>query len=476
MFDYTQPQAADALEIAQRLQAADFTAYFAGGCVRDALLGRAPKDFDVATDATPEKVRELFGKRRTLAFGVSFGVIGVLGNSNAPTEVATFRSDGQYSDGRRPDSVRFGNAQDDAMRRDFTINGMFFDPVGGQVIDYVGGQEDLSDARIRAIGNAAQRISEDKLRMLRAVRFAASLGFEIEPATMTAIQHHADTIHAVSGERIGAEMRRMLSPVGRIGESKQAVSLRTGYAWRLWIQSRLLSPLWPLMAHAIERDPAIVERGTSLLSSIEPPSLVVALACLIIEAELDSDACIQQLTERWKLSCDEQRAIAACAKQHSVVQHASQLPWSTVQPVLIGRDAEAVVSTARALSMVHGRTVEGIERCQAKLKGPHEQLDPQPLMTGDRLKELGYRPGPLFRDLLLTIRQEQLDGKLASEAQAIARVSELLQTSRDERIGVAVKVPNLLRTTVNCYSVGKDGFARSDREVSRCSMSCEFAS
>ncbi len=137
MFDYTQPQAEDALEIAQRLQSADFTAYFAGGCVRDALLGRAPKDFDVATDATPEKVRELFGKRRTLAFGVSFGVIGVLGKSNAPTEVATFRSDGQYSDGRRPDSVRFGNAQDDALRRDFTINGMFYDPVAGRVIDYV---------------------------------------------------------------------------------------------------------------------------------------------------------------------------------------------------------------------------------------------------------------------------------------------------------------------------------------------------
>ncbi len=303
---------------------------------------------------------------------------------------------------------------------------MFYDPVAGRVIDYVGGQEDLKLGRIRAIGNAGQRIAEDKLRMLRAVRFAASLGFEMEPATMFAIQQTADEIHAVSGERIGAEIRRMLSLLGREIDAGTSPALRTGHAWRLWIESGLLTPLWPLMAQAIHGDPSLIERCTSVLHAIEPPTFAVALACLIIEAGLDVEQCIQQLTERWKLSCDEQRAILACIKQHSIVQQASQLPWSTVQPVLITRDAEAVVNAARALSTVHGQSSDGIRLCLAKISGPRDQLDPQPLMTGDRLKELGYQPGPPFRDLLLTIRQEQLDGKLASEEQAAMRVKELL--------------------------------------------------
>lgn len=426
MFDYSQPQAADALAIAQRLQAADFTAYFAGGCVRDALLGRSPKDFDVATDATPEKVRELFGKRETLAFGASFGVIGVLGKCKTPTEVATFRSDGQYSDGRRPDSVRFGNAQDDALRRDFTINGMFYDPVAGQVIDYVGGQEDLHRARVRAIGNAAQRIAEDKLRMLRAVRFAASLKFEIEPATMTAIQQTAEAIHAVSGERIGAEMRRMLNLPPLIDSSGAEGASRIAHAWQLLIQSRLLTPLWPQIAEAIERQPSLTERGQLVLSALEPPSFVAALACLIIDADLVCETSVKQLTDHWKLSCDEQRGVAACVQQYLIVQNAHQLPWSTVQPVLILRDAAEIVTTAKAWATTHKQSLAGVQLCQAKLSGPREQLDPEPLITGDRLKQLGYRPGPMFRELLQTIRQEQLDKRLLNEDQAIARVNELM--------------------------------------------------
>ncbi len=397
-----------------------------GGCVRDALLGRPPKDFDVATDATPEKVRELFGKRQTLAFGVSFGVIGVIGRSSTPTEVATFRSDGEYSDGRRPDSVRFGNAQDDALRRDFTINGMFYDPVSQQVIDYVGGREDLNRARVRAIGDAAQRIAEDKLRMLRAVRFAASLGFDIEITTMDAIQQTADAIHAVSGERIGAEMRRMFNPPMHVDSISADRSARTSHAWQLLIQSRLLTPLWPQMAEAIGREPTLVERGALVLGSIYPPSFVAALACLIIEAGLACESSIKQLTDRWKLSCDEQRGIAACFEQQVIVQDAHQLPWSSVQPVLILRDAARSYPQPSALATTHNRPMAGIQLCQSKLNGPRERLDPEPLMTGDRLKQLGYRPGPMFRDILQTIRQEQLDEQLVNEEQAIARVNELM--------------------------------------------------
>ena len=167
-----------AIEVVQTLQSAGHQALWAGGCVRDQLLDRTPKDFDVATSANPDQVREVFGKARTLSIGASFGVITVLGPPGSgadPIEVATFRRDGGYSDGRRPDTVEFTDAKEDALRRDFTINGMFFDPVESKVIDYVGGKEDLKAQVVRAIGDPNERIEEDKLRMLRAVRFASTL-------------------------------------------------------------------------------------------------------------------------------------------------------------------------------------------------------------------------------------------------------------------------------------------------------------
>ena len=204
-------QRAFALEIVQKLRAAGFEALWAGGCVRDELLGLAPKDYDVATSATPDQIRDLFGRRRTLPIGAAFGVVTVLGPRAAgQIEVATFRTDAAYSDGRHPDSVTFTDAEHDAQRRDFTINGLFFDPVAEKVVDYVGGQEDLKRRIIRAIGDPRLRLSEDKLRMLRAVRFAATFDFAIEPDTLRAIQEMAAEINTVSAERIGMEIRRML--------------------------------------------------------------------------------------------------------------------------------------------------------------------------------------------------------------------------------------------------------------------------
>src|SRR4051795_13693089 len=174
-------QRAFALEIAQKLRSGGFEALWAGGCVRDELLGLTPKDYDVATSATPDQIRDLFGHRRTLPIGASFGVITVLGPPGAgQIEVATFRTDAQYSDGRHPDSVSFTDAEHDAQRRDFTINGLFYDPVAKQVVDYVGGQDDLKAHIIRAIGVPRLRLREDKLRMLRAVRFAAAFNFTID--------------------------------------------------------------------------------------------------------------------------------------------------------------------------------------------------------------------------------------------------------------------------------------------------------
>ena len=181
-----------AVEVVRRLRGAGFDAYWAGGCVRDQLLGRTPKDYDVATSATPEQVRELFGHRRTLAIGAAFGVAAVIGPKGSGTvEVTTFRRDAAYSDGRHPDSVTFSSAQEDAARRDFTINGLFYDPIERRVIDFVGGQEDLAAKRIRAIGYARDRFAEDKLRMLRAVRFTAAFAFTLDTDTWAAIAEMA---------------------------------------------------------------------------------------------------------------------------------------------------------------------------------------------------------------------------------------------------------------------------------------------
>src|SRR5262245_28659892 len=197
-----------AVEVVRRLREAGHQALWAGGCVRDQLMDQTPKDYDVATDAVPDRIREIFGKRRTLPIGAAFGVITALGPKGAgQIDVATFRRDAAYSDGRHPDAVTFSDAEHDAQRRDFTINGLFYDPLTDQVIDFVGGQEDLKRRVIRAIGDPLARIAEDKLRMLRAVRFAARFDFAIDERTLAAIQQQAHELVIVSAERVAAELR-----------------------------------------------------------------------------------------------------------------------------------------------------------------------------------------------------------------------------------------------------------------------------
>ena len=219
--DELDPDRQFAAHVAAELSRAGHLALFAGGCVRDRLLGKAPKDYDVATDAPPARVREVFGKRRTLAVGEAFGVIVVLPDRRRfpdaqQVEVATFREDAGYADGRRPDAVRFSTPEADAARRDFTVNGLFEDPATGAVIDHVGGVADLEAKVLRAIGDPAARMEEDKLRLLRAVRFAATLNFALDPQTAAAIPPRADGLPSVSGERIGQEMRRVLSDPHRV--------------------------------------------------------------------------------------------------------------------------------------------------------------------------------------------------------------------------------------------------------------------
>lgn len=210
------PAADSARRIARTLRAAGHTALLAGGCVRDSLLGRKPKDFDVATSARPDQVEALFPK--TLAVGKAFGVIVVV-DGDVQTEVATFRSDGGYADGRHPDSIRFSTPEEDSSRRDFTVNGLFADPESGAVLDYVGGLADLRAGVVRAIGDPAERFAEDALRMLRAVRFAGVLGFEIDPATAEAIRREVPRLRRVSAERIGQELVRTFAESPRAGRA-----------------------------------------------------------------------------------------------------------------------------------------------------------------------------------------------------------------------------------------------------------------
>ncbi|HBN77228.1 MAG TPA: metal-dependent phosphohydrolase, partial [Planctomycetaceae bacterium] len=290
------PQRQFAIEIVNRLVEEGYEAYWAGGCVRDFLLGDKPKDYDVATNALPLDIRRIFGQRKTLAVGESFGVIVVLGPSKEAgmIEVATFRSDGNYLDGRHPESIEFCSAQEDAKRRDYTINGMFFDPRNNQVLDYVGGQEDLKAGRIRAIGNPVERMTEDKLRMLRAVRFTARFGFDLDEQTAQGIRRMASEIEVVSRERISQELRLILAHPNRM------------LAVQLLESLQLLFPIFPVLESLWK--PEVAEVIHQMLLAQQSDSFELAMAILlsvVIENETNSEAVLNQFCRDLKLSNSE---------------------------------------------------------------------------------------------------------------------------------------------------------------------------
>ena len=411
----------EATRICARLHESGHVAYFAGGCVRDALLGREPKDFDVATDATPDRVREIFGKRKTLAFGASFGVIGVLPAKRPdfdvqPTEVATFRSDGQYSDGRRPDKVHYGDAEHDALRRDFTINGLFFDPADEKVIDFVGGQADLAAGCLRTIGSAEERFEEDKLRMLRAVRFATTLGFELEPQTKAEIIQRAHEIEVVSGERIGAEMRRIL------------VSIHAPRGLELLTECGLDRLIMPDLQLA-DRQPLIEYLGHRESMQFESSMALVVLVIAKHPSAPAIDALIQWMKKCWRLSGEQTRQIAAAASHWQVIAKADQKKWSEVQPTLIDRDHACVLQVAAAVTAAENMPTEGVALCRQALQRPIQELNPEPLISGAVLQDQGYQPGPEFRHWLQTVRDAQLDGIITTKQAALDQIRKLADQS-----------------------------------------------
>jgi len=403
-----------AVEVVRRLRDARFEAYWAGGCVRDQLLGQTPKDYDVATDATPPEIRKLFGKRRTLAIGAAFGVITVLGQKGAgQIEVATFRRDAAYSDGRHPDSVRFSSAREDASRRDFTINGLFYDPVEERVIDYVGGQEDLQRHVLRAIGDPHERFGEDKLRMLRAVRFSARLRFPLEADTLAAIREMADQIVVVSPERIAMEMRQILVAPSR------------STAVRLLLDTGLAPVLLPEIAPADEPGRRRLEHTLAVLDRLQRPGFPLALAALLYPVVDAAGA--EQLGRRWRLSNQEIDRVGWLVAHHAALEHARSMPWSRVQPILIAEGIDDLLALAEAVALAGSGDTSHVAWCRARRAEPPHLLDPPPLLTGEDLIRHGVRPGPSFRVLLGRVRDAQLDGEIRTRDDALAWVDRLLE-------------------------------------------------
>jgi len=404
------PQRDFALQVVKQLREAGFESLWAGGCVRDQLLGRIPQDYDIATNARPEQVRELFGHRRTLAIGAAFGVIGVLGpRSQPPIEVATFRSDGAYVDGRRPEGVTYTTAEEDALRRDFTINGMFFDPVDEKVIDYVGGQQDLEQGILRAIGDPLARFSEDKLRMLRAVRFATTFGFQIEEPTLQAICEMAQEVNVVSAERIGGELRRLLVHAFR----KLGLELLR--------ETKLLKPLIPELATLSEQDAPSWQQILQNLDRLQSDSLAAAFAALLFE--LQQPDLVGQLGRRFRFTNKEIDRATWLVRSLSRLAEAEPLPWPQLQRLLIHDGSADLVVLADA---VLGSDHPSVEEYRRQLALPAEILNPAPLLTGDDLIAHGVQPGPHFAALLNHIRDQQLLGLIRNRDEAIKQADQWL--------------------------------------------------
>ncbi|MDB5296333.1 MAG: cca [Phycisphaerales bacterium] len=442
---------ADALAVVRRLREAGHVAYFAGGCVRDLLLGREPKDWDVATDAPPPRVRGLFP--RTQAVGAAFGVILVrIGRSQV--EVATFRSDGRYVDGRRPEEVAFTTADRDAERRDFTINGLFLDPlaaadgpdaeasadaaaaddgrVGGRVIDFVGGRDDLKAGVIRAIGDPGKRFDEDHLRVLRAVRFAARLGFAVEPTTAAAIRLHAPQLARISPERVAEELRAMLPPPTRPAAWRMLVDLGLAAVVFRFVAAppaaaagtgtgrvddvfAFLDPGDPvpfplaLAAAALQWLRHVHAAGADVRRHLTKPAvagIVGGLRKALRPSNEEADAVEGTLHGLAVLAADEPPGVAGLKR------FLARPTAGTSRRLLVALAAAGAVDAERA-AVIEARLAELAQT----------DFAPPPLVTGDDLTAAGASPGPAFKRMLDAAYDAQLAGDAVTRDDAMAVAS-----------------------------------------------------
>ena len=425
-----------ARDIARRLREQGHKAYFAGGCVRDFLRGQASKDIDIATDARPEVVQKLFA--RTYAVGAHFGVIVVLENG-FQFEVATFRSDGTYLDGRRPVEVHFATAEEDAARRDFTINGMFFDPEKDEVIDFVGGRADLEKRVIRAIGDPARRFAEDRLRLLRAVRFATALEFEIEPATWDAVVAQATTINEISAERIREELVRIFMSPQRVR------------GWDLLDASGLMRAILPELEamKGCEQPPQFHPEGdvfkhTRIMLELLPAETSLPLVFSVLFHDIgkpptslvDEEGRIrfnghdrigaemtEAIMERLRFSRAEIDATVEAVRQHMVFKDVPNMRVAKLKRFMARPTFEDELELHRVdCASSHGMMENYDFLQQKKEEFASEPIIPPPLVRGDDLIALGLRPGPRFGEILEAVETRQLEGALKDRDEALAWV------------------------------------------------------
>lgn len=435
-----------ARRIVEVLRSAGHEAYYAGGCVRDLLLGKAAHDYDIATSARPDEVTALFP--RTVAVGAHFGVIMVI-EENKPFEVATFRNDGNYGDGRRPDSVTFATAEEDAQRRDFTINGLFLDPVSNEVIDFVGGRRDLEAHVIRAIGDPALRFNEDKLRVLRGVRFAAALGFKIEPATWEAIRAFAGEVPVVSAERIRDELSRIFLHPNRVR------------GFDLLDASGLLRILLPEVdvLKGCVQPPEFHPEGdvfvhTRLMLELLPEKVSLPLVLAVLFHDLGKPPTFQrdetgrirfngheyvsaQLTReimtRLRFSNAEIEATEAIVRNHMAFKDVQKMRVAKLKRFLARETIDDELELHRVdCTSSHGM-LDNYEFLLAKREEfANEPLIPPPLVTGHDLIALGWKPGPIFKRALDAVETLQLEGRLRDRDEALAWLREHSDSLREE--------------------------------------------
>ena len=425
--------------IVRSLRDAGHQAYLVGGCVRDLVLGVEPTDYDVATDATPDEVMRIFPE--TYAVGAQFGVVLVplRDDANRTVEVATFRSDIGYSDGRHPDQVCFSqSAREDVERRDFTINGLLLDPVKNEVLDFVGGRKDLDAGIIRAIGDPALRFSEDKLRMLRAVRFAARFGYTIEPATFAAIQKLAAGISQVSRERVRDELTKMLTK----GRARQAFMLldQTGLlrevlpeisAMKGVQQPPEFHPEGDVFVHTLlllqalpHPCPATLAWGALLHDVGKPPTFRVAPDRIRFDNHVDVGVKMAEaICRRLRFANDDTEQILALVANHMRFSHVPQMKESTFKRFVRMPEFEQHIELHRLdCQASHGDLTSYNFTRQRIASIPPEAIRPASLISGDDLIAAGYAPGPRFKEILAQVEDAQLEGRLQSKDSALEYV------------------------------------------------------
>ncbi len=425
-----------AQSIVRRLRGAGFVALYAGGCVRDQLLGHVPHDYDIATDARPEQVRPLFP--HTYAVGAHFGVV-VVHESGHDFQVATFRSDHAYVDGRRPEGVTFSTPQMDAERRDFTMNGLFLDPLTGEVLDYVNGRRDLEAHIVRAIGDPVARFREDRLRLLRAVRFTAVLGFEIEPATWAAVKEHAADIHDVSAERIREELVKIFLHRSRV------------HGFDLLVESGLMQHVLPeiIALRGCEQPPQFHPEGdvfvhTRAMLGLLPERVSVPLVFSVLFHDIGKPGTFavdetgrirfnghdklgaemtEQIMTRLRFSRAEIDATVEAVANHMVFKDVQDMRVAKLKRFMArsGFDDEMELHRVDCVSS-HGMVdnYDFVKRKREEFAA--EPLIPPPLITGEDLKKLGMRPGPKFKEILGAVATRQLEGTLRTREEALAFV------------------------------------------------------